>query len=211
MGVFHSWSRKNDALRALHIPRQRHFGETLVPAASGTQSSFFQPPEPQEQLRKAPFLWRICISMKKVLFLCTSARRRGFRRWTLAQVATLKTFLQRAESALNFSLHFAALSNLFQGLPQTKKNSPELRWTPKKGHHQTLRYVLHSLISLVIWKQWITHSKSLRASNSGFSTAESQFLSLWNQEIEDLQGFGYGKIDAGVKWVLLMSLWWAKY
>lgn len=143
MGVSTGWSRKNDALMALHTPKQRHFGETPVPAALWTQSSFFQPPEPQEQHRgnseRHPFLGRIC---------------RKFCLFASQQLQMLNSgpgcnshkLLQRWEFALDFSLNFPTLSKLPSGRNWSlgEKNIPWTSVNTETSQGSTNRHsVLH--------------------------------------------------------------------
>lgn len=110
-------------------------------------------------------------------------------------------------SALKFSINFA-LSNLSRGC--FKQNKTPLNFGELQNQAPTGTEIRVASIILIY---------DLKAMGDTFKIIESLKVRLQNfwmaaplkSGIEDLQGFGYGRIDAGVKWVLLMSLWWVQY
>lgn len=135
MGVSSNWSRKNDALIALHILKQRHFGAALVPAALWTQSSFFRPPEPQQQHRGDSEI----VSLGNLHIDAENSARlqlhpgRSSRRWIPTRAAAPTNFY-RAPNAHGASAEMVQLSAAprVAEVEAAAENSHRIQWTHKQ-------------------------------------------------------------------------------
>lgn len=169
MGVSNSWSRKKDALRALHIPTQRHFGPCCL---ASTKLGFFlvfffNHLNPQSSSEKPHFYGEFASRCRKFHFFAPLPGERGIHMLNSGPDCNSK---KNFFSALKFSWRFCSS---LQGFASNKTNSPELWWTARRDTEIRVAFII-----LICGLK----SKSLRASNS-----QAVFrISACQSQIEDL-------------------------